>query len=196
MMSIELEKELLELLHSHPQGMSEFDILRHLQNGGHRAFDEALFKDNLAMYRAHFLLFHALYRLRDRLAADRQGYLEIHALAIRLHPWQASGRSDLAAADPMRDYYLDFANMEGTGAEEVERMLGAFWARYFADERRGEALAVLGLEEPVSARRIEERYRRLAMRLHPDRGGDKGDFQALQEAMAILRRSTHTAQSP
>jgi len=187
-MTAKLEQELLDLLQAHPGGLSEFEILRHLQRGTHQSFDEGLFKDNLAMYRAHFLLFHALYRLQDRLLAQRTAHLEIHVLTIRLQPWRDSGRTEVATPDAMRAYYLDIGNMENTRAEDVERLLGAFWSRYFADERRSEALAVLGLAEPASLGQIEARYRRLAMQLHPDRGGDTHDFQALQEAISLLRR--------
>ena len=189
-MTAELEQELLNLLQAHPQGMSEFEVLRHLQRAEHRAFDEKLFSDDLAIFRAHFLLFHALYRLQQQLIAEQRGHLEIHTLAIRLHPWRETGRNDLATPDPMQVYYLDLANLENTTAEDVEQLLGEFWSRYFANERRGEALAVLGLEEPATSAEIEDRYRRLAMRLHPDRGGETGDFQALQEAIGILRRSS------
>ena len=187
-MNAELEQRLLDLLRAHPQGLSEYDILRHLQRSEQAGFDEALFKDNLAMYRAHFLLFHALYRLRAKLVAEKRSLLDIHVLKIRLLPWSDSGQQELSKVDPMPDYYLHLDNLRDTTADDVEKLLGGFWAKYLANERRTEALAVLGLEEPATDRQIEARYRRLAMRLHPDRGGDTRQFQALREAVAILRR--------
>jgi hypothetical protein len=186
--TVELEQDLLKLLQAHPLGLSEFELLRQLQSGAQLAFDETLFDDDLTLYRAHFLLFHALYRLQERLVQERRGHLEIHVLSIRLLPWREAGETDLAAADPMRGYYLDLANLDNTTAEDLEKLLGKFWSAYFAQERRSEALAVLGLEEPATRTRIENRYRILAMRLHPDRGGNKREFQDLQQAIGILRR--------
>ena len=50
------------------------------------------------------------------------------------------------------------------------------------------ALAVLGLDATADLSAAQRRYRELAMAHHPDRGGDAGRFQAIQEAIAILRR--------
>ena len=88
----------------------------------------------------------------------------------------------------MRDYYTDLRNLEQTTADDVEALLGAFWVRYYANERRAEALSVLGLNDPIEQDAITRRYRELAMKHHPDRGGDQEQFQALQEAMSLLKR--------
>jgi DnaJ-domain-containing protein 1 len=188
MAPLELETRLLEILRASAAGLSEFELLKRLQAAAPDAFPAALFKDNLAMYQAHFLLFHALYRLRDTLLARREALLEIDVLAIRLHAYakQAAG---LEAHDPLRAYYLDWANLEQTGAADVERLLGSFWTRYIANQQRADALRVLGLSDPVGLAEITRHYRRLAMNHHPDRGGDVARFQAIQAAMAALRRS-------
>ncbi|MEO5342954.1 MAG: DnaJ domain-containing protein [Gammaproteobacteria bacterium SHHR-1] len=176
------------LLRQHPQGLTEFDLLRRLQQAQGEGFDTALFRDNLSLFRAHFLLFHALYQLNDQLLQRRQGQLEIHVLRIRLHPWQ-QGLEGLTRADPLRAYYLDLSQLRETTAEDVETLLGRFWSGYMNDEQRDQALRALGLTEAADSQQIEQSYRRLAMRHHPDRGGDDQTFQRIEKAVRVLRRA-------
>jgi len=186
-MSIELEEFLRNILEEHPDGISEFSLLRRLQREHDDGFPPDLFKDSMAMYRAHFLLFNALYRLQETTYRNG-GALTIDPLNIRLHRSTPSAARMPARPDPVRAYYLDWRNLEDTSAEDVERLLGRFWTRYYANERRADALAVLGLQDPVDQDTVVRRYRQLAMTWHPDRGGDTMRFQQLQDAMAVLRR--------
>jgi hypothetical protein len=183
-----LEGRLLAALQGEPEGLSEHALLKQLQVTEPEGFPSGLFLDPLTLFRAHFLLFHLLYRMRDGLAAAGTHLLEIHPLCIRLRPYSLSGDSALGEHDPLRDYYLEIAHLHNTTTPQVEALLGAFWARLYANQRRHQALAVLELADPVDERAIKQRYRRLAMERHPDRGGDTAAFQALHEAMEVLRR--------
>lgn len=186
-MDRKLDAVLHELLLGHPQGLAEHALLKQLQADAQAGFPDSLFNDELALFRAHFLLFHALYRLRDALAAERSGHLQIDARCIRLLPYQLSDASHMAEHDPLADYYLDLHNLENTTAEDLAQMLGNFWTRYYADSRREEALAELGLQVDADLATAQRRYRELAMVHHPDRGGEAGRFQAIREAIDILR---------
>lgn len=66
-------------------------------------------------------------------------------------------------AHPLRAYYLDLTHLEKTGKQEVLELLEAFWLRYARHDRRAEALASLGLADPVADTEIKRRYRELAM---------------------------------
>jgi len=100
----------------------------------------------------------------------------------------------LARPDPLRAYYLDIHQLATTDARQVADWLGDFWMRYFALESRAAALAVLGLADPVDAPAVRRRYRELAMRLHPDRGGDAEAFRRLMSARQVLERGgSHSA---
>ena len=50
-----------------------------------------------------------------------------------------------------------------------------------------QALAVLGLTEPVTSAAFTRAFRRAMMRAHPDRGGTKQRAQALNAARAVIR---------
>ena len=46
--------------------------------------------------------------------------------------------------------------------------------------------SILGAEETAAREEIERRYKRLARRHHPDRGGDEEEMKALNEAWRVL----------
>ncbi|GAB6039329.1 DNA-J related domain-containing protein [Endothiovibrio diazotrophicus] len=179
---------LLDELRRFPPGRNELQLMRRLEAEALPGFTGRPEPgDSLALFRAHFLLFHALYRLRERLVASGDAGLEIHCMNSRLLPLGA-GEQALAHHDPLRDYYLDLNQLAETDRAGVEAMLQGFWLRQRARERRGEALAVLELEEPVRFDEIKRQYRRLAARHHPDRGGDKARLQAINAAMSTLQK--------
>lgn len=178
---------LLDILRLHPEGLSEFALLQRLRSDQRLAFGEGRADDPRVLFRTHFLLFHHLYRLRERLRRERSGDLDIHVLGIRLLPTTAPGAPGVPARpDPLSTYYLDLAHLDGTSAADIDRMLGQFWTRFGRHDRRGEALATLELPADADDDAIVRQYRRLAMRHHPDRGGDRARLQAINAAMAIL----------
>ncbi len=177
---------LLEVLQLHPEGLREYDLLQHLRSDERVDLDGSRLDDSHDLFRTHFLLFHHLHRLRDQLRANGRGDIEIHTLSIRLHPLMENRAQALARPDPLRTYYLDLNNLEGTTREDVVKLLTAFWSRFGRYDRRHEALAILEMPDDADIDSIRKQYRRLAMRHHPDRGGDAGRLQAINAAMAIL----------
>lgn len=183
-----LQLRLQGILQAHPAGLSEYELIGVLQADDHPLFDAGVFDDSVTLFRAHFLLFHALYRLRETLLRERQADLHIETLRIQLQPYADRDRGALSEPDPMRAYYLDPTHLANTSRDDIESMLGQFWSRLYADEHRTDALSVLGLHEPVDYETIRARYRELVMRHHPDRGGDTASLQHLNEAMNVLAR--------
>lgn len=180
-----LEQHVLEILSAHPGGIDEHALIKALQCADHKGVTGASLTQPLELFRVHFLLFHALYRLRERLWQEERGHLEIGMSRIVLRPYRR-GVAGLAGRDPLRDYYLDLDNLKTTTEEDVIELLAGFWTRLQANERRAEALAVLGLRDPVDHAAVKKQYRVLAMQHHPDRGGDTARLQAINHAMAIL----------
>jgi len=183
-----LGRQVLEVLEDAPGGLSEYALINHLRDQGHPAFQRSLTGDNLSLFRTHFLLFHVLYRLRMQLWLERRAIVEISPLRIVLLAYRerAGVHQGLAGHDPLCEYYLDAEHLEATTAEQVHALLQGFWSGSSTAAQRVHALDVMGLSEPVDEVTIRRQYRRLVMRHHPDRGGDKERLQAVNAAMDVL----------
>ncbi|UCE90063.1 MAG: DnaJ domain-containing protein [Pseudomonadota bacterium] len=174
-----------QVLHRHPAGISEYELIRVLRSAGQLEVPSGPRVLPHELFRSHFLVFHALYRLRDRWWQAHEAHLEINPLKIRRLPYTAGERA-LGTPDGLREYYLDMANLETTSAEDVNRLIASFQARLQRQDRRAGALAELDLQDPIEDEAIKEAWRRLAMEHHPDRGGDAERLQAINAAVAIL----------
>jgi len=148
-------------------------------------FIDSEFRDNLTLFQSHFLLFHHLYQLQSQLWSDQRGNLEISPLNIRLSDYRV-GENHLQRHDALRDYYLETSNLDNTTREDIDNMLNNFWRRYLGPAERKAALDILGLEDPVDDQTIKKSYRKLVMRHHPDRGGETGRLQSLNEVIRVL----------
>lgn len=180
-----LEPVVESLLAEHPEGLEEQGLLRRLRERRDTDMPAERPVTPLALFRAHFVLFHVLYRLRDRLRSERRGDVRIDPACIRLLAYDP-GEAALDAPDRLRAYYLDLANLERTGAADVARLLRGFERDRRRHAARAEALATLGLGEAADRAAIRHQYRRLAMRHHPDRGGDPERFATIRAAAEIL----------
>ena len=181
-----LQQHVHEVLTQHPEGIREYDLMAALDQRCVAGFGQKAFTDHLSMFQSHFLLFHSLYLLRDRLHQQAESGLDIHCLSIRLISIANPSRGGLQQHDPLRDYYLDFSNIEKTDAADVDQLLSRFWRRFVAMDERQQALQQLGLSDPVEYAEIKMQYRRLVMEHHPDRGGDHARLLLINEAMQIL----------
>jgi len=185
-----------QIIERHPDGLSEYEFLTCL--GEHLPFftESDQVDQNLGLFRRHFLLFHCLYRLEQTYRLNRRGRLTISALEIRLLPYRekagtqsqesAPPATQITTADPVREYYLDISQLQGTGKDEVDELLGKFWLALARHDARDEALALLGLSDPVDDDTIRKRYRQQVMQHHPDRGGDTVKVQQLNAAISDL----------
>lgn len=181
-------RQLWDILRAHPTGISEYELFNALADQGKAEYDRSAWQSEHALFCRHFLLFNALYRLREQLHMQQCAQIEISALKICLSEWQACERGLPVGGDPLREFYLDITQLEKMSADDVKNMLGDFWSGFYSNESRREALSVLGLEDPVSNTDIKQHYRRLAMQHHPDRGGDDEQLSRINAAMNILSR--------
>lgn len=161
--------------------------------------------DTVSLYSAHFLVYNALFQLHPYYL-ERNQYLTISALAIFLESEDERAKSQAAElknialhksdnqADmpSLRDYYLDWEHLENATKESVERLLNQFWTRFVSNDDYVNALAVLQLSSDdgvIDYPRVKTAYQRLAMKYHPDRGGDVEQFQRINWAFGVLRRA-------
>lgn len=189
----DLSDTLLGLLRAAPGGISEYQLIQTLRAERNPHLSQRSLQDSLVLFQTHFRVFNALYRLRDRLWAERAGHLEISPLCIRLLPYQA-GSQALSESDPLRDYYLDMDQLRATTQADVEHLLDSFWKRLDSGgDQKLDALRLFELDqEPaLDLARIRLRYRQLVSRHHPDRGGSTERLQSINAAMDVLQRHYH-----
>lgn len=174
-------------LEQHPQGVEEYEFLCHLdEQGVFQALNTGV-SSSMLLFQKHFLLFHVLYAINQQRVADNQGALQISPLLIKQLDY-VEASTQIGEVDPMSAYYLDLENLASATEDSVSDLLDAFWIKYLKNEKRGNALKVLGLNDPVTDAKIVQRYRKLVSVHHPDRGGDKDEIQAVNEAYAALIR--------
>lgn len=179
------------LLRTHPQGMTELEMIKLLQASPWSLLEKADFSEPAALFPVHFILFHSLYRLRDDLAAHGE-CLSIRPLDIRITDQitDKPSSNDPGRYDQLRAFYLDLTNYT-MPRSTVDRMLDNFWrgVQQPTDRELDEALSLLELKcLPPHFSAVKKQFRRLAMRHHPDRGGDNQRLQQLNHAIAVVRQ--------
>lgn len=188
--SLDLVDQLLVLLRQAPDGIGEFELIQRLKAGHSTHIPNLGLADRLVLFRTHFLLFNALYLLRDRLWAEGSAFLAISPLSIRLLPY-AAGSDALTEHDPLRTYYLDLRHLRDTTERDVEKLLASFWTRMQGGDEKLAALELFELvegDEALDLAVIKHRYRQLVGQHHPDRGGSTERIQSINKAMEILQR--------
>ncbi|MBD7978129.1 MULTISPECIES: DNA-J related domain-containing protein [Pseudomonas] len=177
------------LLRETPQGCSEYQLIQMLKARHSTHIPHLPLKDPLVLFRTHFLLFNALYRLRDQLWAAARGHVSISPLCVQLLPYQA-GSQALSEGDTLRDYYLDISHLRDTTEQDVERLLSSFWTRMQGGDEKRAALELFELDQHKALKLadIRLRYRQLVSQHHPDRGGSTERLQSINTAMDILQR--------
>ncbi len=183
-----LQDALYQVLQKYDDGIREFDLMTALSKYAGVAYQVHLRGDMLSLFQSHFLLFHCLYRLRDRLRHAGEFELAIHCLNIQLLPYQATDSGTLTCSDSLREYYLDLNHLNEASVAGVASLLDAFWGRYESQNEHTDALDVFGLSAPVEYADVKARYRRLVMDHHPDRGGEIANIQLINESFACLKR--------
>ncbi|WP_415845254.1 DNA-J related domain-containing protein [Stutzerimonas zhaodongensis] len=198
---MDLAEQILVLLREQPEGCSEYQLIQQLKARHSTHIPNLPLLDKLVLFRTHFLVFNALYSLRDQLRGDNRNDIQISPLCVQLLPY-AAAVSAVAESDPLRDYYLDMTNLRDTDEEEVERLLASFWSRMRGDqlgahngswdpEQKRAALELFELDQEVESLNlltIKRRYRQLVSIHHPDRGGSTSRIQSINLAMEILER--------
>ena len=190
--NLDLAEQVLQLLQAAPDGIAEYTLIQQLKDRHSGHVPNLPLADKLVLFRTHFLLFNALYRLRERLWQEQTHLLEISPLCIRLLPYQP-GNAALSERDELRDYYLDMSQLRDTDERDVERLLTSFWTRMQGGEEKQAALELFELanERTLDLPRIKLRYRQMVSAHHPDRGGSTERQQSINLAMEILERYYH-----
>lgn len=190
-----LRQALAELIQASPEGSSEYELIKRLQEPPYCLLDGAQLKQELALFQCHFFVFNALYQLQLEWLEQKKGLLTIEALKIQLLPYEP-GQAGLTQVDPLREYYLDWTNYESTGEQEVEQLLTSFWRRMAGEKTRQEAsqeellnaleLLQMPQSHPIELPLLKKQYRRLQHQHHPDKGGLVENSKQLERAYRLL----------
>ncbi len=194
----EIENPLLwpifEVLKKHPSGWKVHTLATELRERQLLScFDSNAEKD---LFKLNFLIMNALFQLQETLYPDyfvRVEAMDIALLSIRNK--QSSFMIDTNS--PLREYYTQWSNYEAEQGE-IRRLLDEFWTRYrdfVGSERlkvsnvtRSKALRVFELDDGASDLDIRRRWRKLALKWHPDRqSGNSEHFRLVCEAWHVLR---------
>lgn len=193
-----LLQALLIILPQHGGGISEFELLKILQSPPYKLFDREALGEPLLLFQTHFVLFNALYQLKDHWYQQQSYCLDMVLTHIRLLPYQP-GEAGLIASDKLRDYYLDMQNFSDTDKDDVTALIDNFWRRIQGEVAKEEintgevqqAYQTLGLEQDSSFALVKRRYRKQLYQDHPDKGGDTAQAQIIEQAYRLLK--THLA---
>lgn len=179
------------ILREHPQGINELELIKALQRPPWELIGRVNYAEPDKLYPVHFLVFHVLYRLRDQLARSGEA-LSISPLRIRLSTQDiVSGTGSVGEVDALRAFYLDLSQYQLPEAAILD-MMADFWSgRHRRQPARGEVLdaaSALGFNDmPASFNDVKYRFRRAVMQSHPDRGGETGTIQELNNAFSVLK---------
>ena len=181
-----LTKILLDFITSNDGVTQEYPLLQHLEKERPDFFEEL--GPCPSLYKRHFFLFYQLYRLHDELL-EKNIRLIISPLEIRLLA-SALKESEKAVGetDALRGFYTNLENLYLSDQEVID-MQKKFWLKFLAIDQKAEALKLFGLanEEEVTLVKIKARYKELAQKHHPDKGGDSEFFIQLRNAFEQLK---------
>lgn len=143
----------------------------------------------VAVYKLNWLIMNALYQLQTDFY--QQGYyLHISTLDIHLEALSDNANAEVkpSSNEALRDYYLDWRRFSETSKEQVEDLLAGMWRYAISDEKAQNAYTILGLEPHTTIAQVRKRYRHLASRYHPDKGGTAEEFMQVREAYEIIMK--------
>lgn len=187
--SIKLRNDIQNFIDSHPDGFKEFALMKDLEQ--HNSTIQKLEgNDELTLFKKHFLIMNALYKLQDFYHREQGKTLLISATKIEFAEYTAGTSSKHLSPDnsnaKLKAYYLDWSNLVDMDQESVEKLLDDFWSKFFALDERKEALELLGLASTASEKEIKSKFKYLAAQRHPDRGGDAETFIQIRLAYETL----------
>ncbi len=179
------------ILRQHPEGISELALIKQLQTTPWTLLGTVNFQEPAQLYPVHFLIYHAVYRIRDALSEHGE-IVSTSPLCLKITiDLVVSGSGTPATQDELRKYYLDLSHYELSEAV-IDSLMTNFWAGHSGQLPDHSALqsaaGQLGFESlPDAFDIIKRRYRREVMATHPDRGGDTERIQQLNAAFQVLK---------
>lgn len=209
-----LDIAILELLEQ--ANPSEFELIKALQAEPYQIFNQHIFDNDLSLFQTHFIVYNALYRLRD-LGLEHKIYnidilatkiskvdfdINIENKSLSTPTTNRISNTDAPETEKLRTYYLDWDNFLNTDEHQVKHLLDSFWimmsdrfgsadfdGRLIDNQKQTHALKVLELTERPTKSELKQQYRKLCLSHHPDKGGERQRFQQILLAYQYLNKS-------
>jgi len=175
--------------------ISEHQLIKTLQSPSYNLLTLLALKHSHELFQLHFLIFHSLYRLKDKWSKAGVGELLISPLKIglmsdnnlnKMTSNNTTEDNNVANIDPLAEYYLNLNHLTETSAQEIDQLILNFWKELYQPTAHQDALTLLNLTSPVAYNDIKKQYKRLASKYHPDKGGSTEKIQQINQAMATL----------
>ncbi len=175
--------------------ISEHQLIKTLQSPPHNLLTSLALKHSHELFQLHFLLFHVLYRLKEKWIKNGIGELLISPLKIELKynnelmniaDINSVGGNSISGIDKLAEYYLNLDHLTETSIQEIDQLILGFWKALYQPTAHHDALTILKLSPPVVYNDIKKQYKRLASKYHPDKGGSTEKAQQINQAMATL----------
>ncbi len=172
---------------------NEYQLVQHLQKLG-RLPPHAL-RQPLSLFRCHFLIYNALYRLQYLTHVHQRYQLSISSIQIEISTYSAPNNSHnqyLDGHSSLALFYMDTTQLNQTTEQDINRLLDQFWQEYLSPDRKISALNTLEMppkeSDSIDFKAIKKQYRRLVMKHHPDRGGNAQKLIDIHQALQCLQQ--------
>lgn len=184
--------EILSFINQYPDGTTEYEIIKHLENL--RLFQDLAAEDELALFQKHFIVMNSLYQLQADMWRDDNIFLDISSVRVRLiidnhNEIADSTVKSISDNSALSGYYLDWENFKSTDQEKVLEMLNGFWQLFYNQDKISGAYQTLDLSMSEPLEIVTKQYRKLAAIHHPDKGGNRDNFIAIRQAYEVIKQS-------
>ena len=213
--NLELDQTLLELIsqEANKSGISEYEIISKFKSPAYNLFNADVMSNNLSLFQTHFVIFNALYRLRDLGLELNQFDIDIISSNIRFIPLSPNKQNDTLATstkvqkrevqkpeeqqaiEKLRTYYLDWNNFEKTTETSINELLDSFWNNMSSrsptqrnEDNLAKSLSTLELTNLPSEPSLKRQYKKLCNIHHPDKGGCQATFQKVHLAYQYIKQ--------
>lgn len=170
--------------------LKEYEIISQWKQN--KWLPENCLSNNLTLFRTHFFIFHQLFHFHKKLLTAQQGLLEIHALSIfyieRCPKPKQAKNCQISNTDHLMHYYLDWRPLFETTQAQIQSLMQFASVGISEPYRLQQAFQNFEIKPPTSTQEIKQKYRKLVMRHHPDKGGDVQAIQAVNADKALLMR--------
>ena len=149
--------------------ISEHQLIKTLQSPSYNLLTSLALKHSHELFQLHFLIFHSLYRLKDKWFKAGVGELLISPLKIgliydnnlnKITNNKTTEGNTVTSVDPLAEYYLNLNHLTETSAQEIDQLILSFWKELYQPTAHHDALTLLNLSTPAGYGDIKKQYRR------------------------------------